>query len=111
MKTRIFLLMLVSLFFVACSSSKQTGYAADPFYDNLALGTSKQDITAVLGKDFKVDMNTVTQTSKNYIETLIWKSSQPNVAYVLTFVDGKLSKKNREQVLQDTNGGLIQINR
>lgn len=102
---------LVSLFFVACSSSKQTGYAPDPFYDNLTIGTSKQDVIAVLGKDFKVDMNTVTQTSKNFIETLIWKSSQPNVAYVLTFVDGKLTKKTREQVLQDTNGGIIQINR
>ena len=97
--------------FAACSVSKDTGFKSDPVYDSLTIGTTKQDIIEVLGKDYKFDMNNVTQTQSNYVETLIWNTSDPNVAYVLTFVNNKLSKKSREKVVRDTNGGVIQVHR
>lgn len=104
--------MLIA-FMVSCSSSKQpqTNYPADPVYDRLQIGMSKQDVIAILGKDYKFDMNNVTQTASNYVETLIWNSSNSGVAYALTFVNNKLSRKNREQVVQTPGGGNIQINK
>lgn len=111
MKTKFFALITLTILLAACSSTKQVGFKADSVYDGLAIGSSKQDIIDLLGKDYKFDMNNVTQTANNYVETLIWDSSDPNVAYVLTFVNNKLTKKNREPVLKDTSGGTIQINR
>lgn len=100
-------------FMVSCSSSKQpqASFPADPLYDRLQIGMSKQDVIALLGKDYKYDMNTVTQTATNYVETLIWNSPNPGVAYALTFANDKLTRKNREPVIQTPGGGNIQINR
>ncbi len=56
-------------------------------------------------------MNTVTQTATHYVETLIWNSPNPGVAYALTFANDKLTRKNREPVIQTPGGGNIQINR
>lgn len=101
---------LIALF-VSCSSSRpQIGYQPDAVYDGLQIGMTKQDIIAVLGEDYQYDMNNVTQTQTNYIETLIWNSADPNVVYVLSFVDNKLSRKNREQVVKE-NGKNVQLNR
>ncbi len=103
--------MLFSVFFVACSSSKQNVQREDPVYDGLTIGMTKQDVISVLGKDYKFDMNNVTQTQNNYVETLIWSSSDPNVAYVLTFVNNSLSRKTRERVVKDVDGNNIQLPR
>lgn len=113
MKSKLFLITMLFAFMISCSSSKQpqANYPADPIYDRLEIGMSKQDVIAILGKNYKYDMNNVTQTATNYVETLIWNSSNPDVAYALTFTNDKLSRKNRERVVQTPGGGNIQINR
>lgn len=114
MKTKLFLLATIVLFAISCSSTKDkiVGFGPDTIFESLHVGMTKQSVIELLGKDYKMDMNTVTQTADNYVETLIWNSKvDPQAAYALTFVNNKLSKKTRERVVQSTGGGNIQINR